>query len=238
MKDRSLIRLGAGFGFAGAILAVLVNLLHPRTTGTGDIATYDLIADSSIWAIDHYFVAVVVLALLGGYVALVRYLDGTPGEPWARLGFALAIAASAVGLLVAAVDGYALKTIVDRWVDAGRPSEGAVFEAVHAVHAIGTGLFNTFNGTVVGIVPVFGGIAVVRSGRFVGWIGLLGIVGGAIGLVIDLYGTLSELTPFLANVVFTAGALMITVWALVVNWTMFKAAGEPAQVVEPHAVRA
>ena len=234
MKDRSLIRTGAGLGLAGALLAVVVNLLHPRTTGTADTARFELIADSSLWKIDHYLVAVVVLMTLAGFVALGRYVEDTPGQPWARLAVAGGIAATAIGLLVAAIDGYALKAVIDRWADAGSPSEGPLLEAVHAVEAISTGVFNTFNGTVVGIIPVLGGLAVLRSGRFVGWIGALAILGGVIGLVVDLVGTLDELTPFLANVVFTAGALMVTVWAIVINWTMFKEASAPATVVEPH----
>lgn len=233
MKDRSLIRLGAGLGFTGALIAVVANLLHPRTTGSDETARFELIADSGVWDIVHYLVGVAVLFVLAGYVALARYVEDTPGSPWARLGLAGGIAAAAVGLLVAAIDGYALKAVVDRWAEAGRPAEGATLEAVHAVEAVSTGLFNVFNGTVVGAIPVLGGIAVMRSRRFVGWIGVLAIVGGVIGLGVDLYGTMAELTPFIANVVFTGGALMVTIWAIVVNWTMFNAVREPGQVVEP-----
>ena len=235
MKDRSMIRLGAMFGLAGAVLAVPANLLHPRTSETAATARYALIADSGIWDVIHYAAGAAILLFLASFVAINRYLDDTPGASWARFALVIGIVGVAAGVITTAVDGYAMKTVVDRWAAAGSPTSGPTFEAVKVLDALGSAFFYLFNGTLLGAAPILAGIATIRSGRFVGWVGGIAIFGGLIGVVVDLWGTLAEPTVFLGNVLFTAAALLVTVWAIVVNWTMFQATAEPAQVVEPGA---
>lgn len=237
MKNNSLIRIGAGFGLAGAALGVLVNLLHPRTPDEGALAQFELIADSSIWNLDHYGALLAIFFFVGGFFALERYTDDTPGFAWARLGLFSAVAGAAVGATLVAVDGYALKAMADHWDSLGRPTEGPAYEAMFVAREIGTGLFNVFTGTAIGFAPILGGIATLKSGRFNGWIGVFGIVGGIIGVGVDLYQVTAGLTVFSSNVAFTAAALIVTVWGVVVNWTMFQSVRASNEVTEPQTVR-
>ena len=238
MKSRSLVRIGAGFGLAGAVLGVVVNLVHPRSPELTALAQLNVAADSSIWNVVHYGILLAVFFFVGGYFALERYGEDTPGAAWARLGLFFAVGGAAVGAIYVAIDGYALKALADHWDAAGRPTDGPVFEAVNATRAIGIGLFNVFTGTMVGFAPILGGLATIKSGRFPGWLGAFGIVGGVIGVAVDLYQTTVGITEFSADIAFTAAALIVTFWGVVLNQTMFKAAGSPAEIVEPQAARA
>lgn len=235
MKNQSIIRLGAGFGLAGAALGVVVNLLHPRTPEAGALPQFEMIADSTYWDINHYAALLAIVFFVGGFFALERYADDTAGFAWARLALFAAVVGAAVGAVLIAVDGYALKALADHWADVGRPTEGPAYEAVNVAREFGIGLFNVFTGTAIGFAPILGGIATIKSGRFSGWIGAFGIVGGVIGVGVDLYQVTAGLTVFSSNVAFTAAALIVTVWGVVVNWTMFRYAREPATVVEPGA---
>ena len=238
MKDRPVIRLGAALGLVAAMLAVLANLLHPRTPVDSDSAWFSVIADSGLWNLVHLLVAIATLLVLAGLYALARRVQDTPGAAWASVALVMGIAGGAVALVHAAIDGFAFKVVAERWAEAGAPVEGAIYELVQTMDAVSGGLFNVFNGTLLGAVPLLGGIAVLRSGLFGGWVGVVGIAGGVIDMALAVYGSLgSELTPFLSNAVLTAGAMLVTIWAIVTNWSMFKEAGEPAQVVEPQAAR-
>ena len=238
MSDRSLVRIGAAFGLVGAALGVLANLLHPRTPEEGAIPQFELVADSGFWNLDHYVVLLAVLFIVGGYFALERYSEGTPAAAWARLGLFVAVAGAAVGAILVAVDGYALKALSDHWAEAGRPTEGPAFEAVNVAREVGIGLFNVFTGTAVGFAPILGGIATIKNGNFVPWLGAFGLVGGAIGIGVDIFQVTSGVTPFSSNVAFTAAALIVTIWAVVLNWSMFQASGRPVEVVEPRTAEA
>lgn len=237
MKSRSLIRIGSAFGLAGAALGTVVNLVHPRSTDLTALSQLDVAASSSIWNIVHYGILLAVFLFVGGYFALERFSEDTPGAAWARLGLFFAVGGAAVGAIYVAIDGYALKTLADHWDAAGRPTEGPVFEAVNVARVVGLGLFNVFTGTMVGFAPILGGVATIKSGRFPGWLGAFGIVGGVIGVAVDIYQATVEITEFSADIAFTAAALIVTFWGVVLNQTMFKAAGQAAEVVEPSAAR-
>lgn len=238
MRDGSLVRLGAAFGLVGAALGVLANLLHPRTPDEGAIAQFELVAESGFWNLDHYLVLLAVLFIVGGYFALERYSEGTPAAAWARLGLFVAVAGAAVGAILVAVEGYAFKALADHWAAAGRPTEGPAFESLNVARELGNGLFNVFTGIAVGFAPILGGIATIKNGSFVPWLGAFGLVGGAIGIGVDIFHVTSGATPFSSNVAFTAAALIVTIWAVVLNWSMFQFVGRRAEVVEPRGSEA
>ena len=236
MEDRSLIRVGAGFGLAGAAIAVVANILHPRTPVEADPVWFGVIADSEVWNFVHFLIGLATLFVLAGLVALARYVRDTPGAGWGTITLVLGIVGAAVALVHTGVDGFAFKHVAERWAALGRPDGGPAYELVQVMDAISGGLFNIFNGTLLGIVPVLGGVAGLRSGVFAGWVSIVAIIGGAIGVALDVYGTLGgELSPFASNAVLTAGALLATIWAIAINWTMFKDTGERATVPEPEA---
>ena len=214
MKDRPLIRLGAMLGLAGAAIAVVANLLHPRVTGTGPTARFEAIAASSSWNLIHYLGGLSIFLLLAGFIAFARYLEGRPGHEWARLGLAAAVVGVGVGVVLIAIDGLALKLAVDEWAAAGRPTSGDVFVGATIIEHISTGLFNVFNGVLIGAAPIAAGIATIRSRVFPVWMGALAVIGGLGGLTVDLVQSLGGAENFLGNVVFPLSALLVTLWAI------------------------
>ena len=236
MKDRELVRYGAAFGLAGAAIGIVANLLHPRTFATAETARFQLIADSGIWKLDHYLIGAAVLLSLAGLVAFASYMEGRPGHAWARFGFVTGVIGGAIGILVAAIDGWAIKTLADRWAEAGSLGDGAAFAALDATEQISTGLFTVFTGVLFGATALLVGIATYRSGVFPKWLGLMAIAGGVLGLGVDAFQSLDAPTPFTANVLVTIASLSLTLWFIGVNLILLRAtasetAAEPRSAV-------
>ncbi|WP_157033671.1 hypothetical protein [Belnapia moabensis] len=75
-----------------------------------------------------------------GLVALASTLEHGRAFAWGRVSAAGAVASIAVAAMLQAVDGVALKAMVDRWVAADGEARLAAYEAAFAVRQIEIGL--------------------------------------------------------------------------------------------------
>jgi hypothetical protein len=96
-----------------------------------------------MWVAAHLLqlggVAGVVLVI----VLLARAVDGTRGSAWARMTAVFGAAGLATAAVLQAVDGVALKAVVDLWSDAGE-DRSSLFAAALAVRQIEIGLDAVF----------------------------------------------------------------------------------------------
>ncbi len=98
------------------------------------------------YAADRHLVASHLLQLLGiammvaALVLLSRRMGDGPAAEWATLGMMGAVASLAVASVLQAVDGVALKGMVDRWAAAAEPGKAALFQAAFGVRQIESGL--------------------------------------------------------------------------------------------------
>ncbi|MPZ93161.1 MAG: DUF4386 family protein [Actinobacteria bacterium] len=103
-------------------------------------------------------------------------------------------ASIAVAAALQAVDGIALKTMVDRWAAAIGQEQRIAFEAALAVRQIEIGLASLVS-ILFGLTWSLYGMAVLRSSRYPGWLGAGGLAGG-LGTVIG--GIVQATTGFSA----------------------------------------
>jgi hypothetical protein len=157
-----------------------------------------------------------------GLVALAGTLEPGRAAAWGRFGTAGAVASVAVAAALQAVDGVALKVVVDRWAAAEGEARALAFEAAYAVRQIEIGLASLLS-LLSGLTLVAFGFALLPSARYPDWLGALGLLAGA-GL---LAGGVAQ-----AHAGFSGAAMMLSmlassvllVWAVIAGIFMWRAA--------------
>jgi hypothetical protein len=180
MLDRTR-RVGAQCAIAGAMLLLLGTFLHPISADPNDaLATFTEFAADRLWVLSHLIDLAGLALTMAALHFLARQLEarGVPG--WPRLAASGAIASLAVAAVLVAVDGIALKAMVDAWAAAPASQKEAAFQAAVAVRQIEMGLAATFT-LIFGVTVVIFGRALFELDDYPKWIGVLAIFGGAAG---------------------------------------------------------
>ena len=113
---RPLARLGAVAALTGAVLLVVTTLLHPLGSDPNHpAAAFAEYAVDSFWVWSHLGQFLAVAMLGAALVALASTLEPGPAAAWGRLGEVGAAVIIAAAAALQAVDGVALKVMVDRW---------------------------------------------------------------------------------------------------------------------------
>jgi hypothetical protein len=157
-------------------------LLHPADTDPNlPRAAFAEYAADSLWVWSHLgqFVGVAVLGV--ALVMLADTLSSGRARPWARIGLFGTAASVAVAAALQAVDGVALKVMVDRWAAATGEGRALAFEAALAVRQIEIGLASLFS-LLIGLTVMVFALAIIRSARYPSWLGPMGLLGG-LGLI-------------------------------------------------------
>src|SRR5215472_2422979 len=110
-----LARIGAVAAVSGAVTLFVATLLHPMTADPNDAAAaFAEYAAAPSWVASHLgqFVGIVLLGV--ALVALAATLEEGAPSAWARVGVVGVAASIAATAALQAVDGVALKVMVDR----------------------------------------------------------------------------------------------------------------------------
>lgn len=200
---------------AAALLLLVGNLLHPVDavpTATSRFA----FATAPSWVAIHLAGGAGVLLAAAGLVLLGR---ATPAGtlPVARVGGLAAMVGGAVMAVVfAALDGYGVAALADRWTAAVGSERAMVEGAAIALEAIDTGLAGLGTLLLLGVALLATG-AVVRATRPVAvWLGWAATGVGAAGTVTGALLLLAGPTPAAINGMLrpTAGAATLLFVAL------------------------
>lgn len=217
-----LARIGAVAAVIGAVTLFIATLLHPMEADPNDaVAAFTEYAADPFWVTSHLGQFVGVLLLGAGLVALAAVLD--PGAPlaWAqigRLGTTVSVAATAA---LQAVDGVALKVVVDRWAAAEGAERTRAFEAAFAVRQVEIGLAS-LTGLTFGLTITVFGVAMLLGRRFpawLGWVALAGGLGTVAGGIAQAYTGFSRLAMTLGMPA-SAVVLVWTVGTALVMWRL------------------
>lgn len=221
--QRSLARLGAVAALGGAVLLFVSTLLHPLGSDpNAPRAAFAEYAADSLWVWSHLgqFVGFVVLGM--ALVALAATFE--PGRPaaWARIGLAGTASLIAVAAALQAVDGLALKAMVDRWANATGEARVLAYESAFAVRQIEIGLASLLS-LVSGFTLTAFGVAILLSTRYPTWLGGLGLLGG---LGTAAAGAAQASTGFsdLAMTLSMLSGSVLLVWAIPAGVLMWRLA--------------
>jgi hypothetical protein len=135
-------RFLAALALLGAALLTVGTVLHPVPADPGSpAAAFAEYADVSrgMWVAAHLLQLGGVAGLVLVLVLLARAVDGTRGSAWARVSTVFGTAGLATAAVLQAVDGVALKAVVDLWSGAG-DDRSQLFGAALAVRQVEIGL--------------------------------------------------------------------------------------------------
>jgi hypothetical protein len=221
--QRALTRLGSVAALVGAVLLFGSTLLHPLGSDPSDAAAaFAEYALDSLWLWSHIGQFAGIAALVVALVALASTLDPGPSAAWSRIGLAGAAATLAVAAAVQAVDGVALKLMVDRWAASTGAAQVLAYEGAFAVRQIEIGLAS-FLSLVSGLTLTAFGLAMFLSRRYPGWLGALGLLGG-LGTVVA--GTAQASTGFsgLAMTLSMLASTVLLLWAILTGVLLWRSA--------------
>jgi hypothetical protein len=201
-----------------SLLGVLTLLggtaLHPMSADPNDAATaFAEYALDKYWLWSHLaqFIGVVLLTL--ALITFTLELDKGSSAPWGGICVALAIGLIAIAAALQAVDGIALKRIVDRWAAAAAEQKAAVFEAAFAVRQIEIGLA-AFLSLVTGLAIVAFGLALYLNPRGLQWFAWVAVANGMIFLALGVAQLTTAFSGF--SMIFSmAASLPFMIWVVV-----------------------
>ena len=221
--NQHLARLGSIAAVVGAILLFVSTLLHPLDSDPNDSpAAFAEYAADSLWVWSHLgqFVGVALLGM--ALVALATTFNPGRAAAWGRVGQAGAAAIIAVAAALQAVDGVALKVMVDRWAVATEETRVFIFEAAFAVRQIEIGLASLLS-LLSGFTLIIFGVSIVLSPHYPLWMGWIGLLGG-LGLVAT--GAAQASTGFsdLAMTLSMLASSVFLIWVILVGILMWRLA--------------
>ena len=180
----------------GALLLFIGTILHPSGADPNDaVAAFSEYAADQLWIASHLTQLLGVTLIVCALIQLSRLLSSGAARDLARVGAAGAIATLAAAASLQAVDGIALKNMVDAWAAAAEPDRTTLFYAAYGVRQIEVGLAS-ITSLLLGITLCVYGVAVISDHRFAKWLGWLPIIGGiptAIGGIVIAYTGFSGL---------------------------------------------
>ena len=164
---------------AGALLLTIGTWLHPMHADPNDpLAAFAEYAADTHWIASHLLQLLGVVCIVAALVLIAQRMTHGPAADWAALGMAGAIASLAGAAALQAVDGIALKVMVDSWAGADALMRPSLFHAAFGVRQVEIGLAG-ISSLMFGLTVVVYGIAFLVDGRAAKWIGALAIAGGA-----------------------------------------------------------
>jgi hypothetical protein len=226
MRGRGGGRIGATCAIAGSVLLFIGTYLHPREADPSEaVAAFIEYAADRLWIASHLTQLGGVALLVGALLCLAQQLESGSGTGWARLGAGGAIASLAVTTVLQAVDGIALKAMVDAWATAPAAQREPAFHAAFAVRQVEIGLVSVLS-LLLGLTFIVYGVALLADRTHPKWLGGLAIGGGMPTMVA---GVLTAHRGFsgLAMAVTMSASLLLLVWMCALGMFMWRRGGVP-----------
>lgn len=214
-------RLGSVSAIAGVVILMVTTMLHPLGADPGDpIAAFTEYAADHAWVATHLGQFLGIALMFVGLVALSDSLSEEPIAWLARLGVYVAAAALGATAVLQAVDGIALKVMVDNLAAASEEQKPSTFLAALAVRQIEVGMAS-FMALLFGTALALLSGAVAKSTAYPTWLGWLGLAAG-VGTVVG--GLLMAFTGFSMTAMNVALPfnLILVIWMVAIGFLLWQ----------------
>lgn len=224
MSETTLFKSGSVLAIVGAVLGLVANVLHPRTSETGAAAAAELIARSDIWVGDHVGILVAVLFATAGLLAVYRSLSGERAVAFARLGAGAALVGASLWSVLIGVDGIAAKRLADAWAAAPSADKAVALHTYDAVATAGSGIVAVAIAVLFGATFILYGLAVAYGEEYPRWLGWAAVVLGVAATLVGLDLAYRGPSQLVQNVIFPIVSILQTFWILVIGVLLWRRA--------------
>jgi hypothetical protein len=189
-SQHPLLRIGSIAFLAGVIIVIVSTTIHSSTEDPSNhpIVFAEYANDDSWIAVHIGQFAGGIMVFAGGFVALFRLLVQSGSgiaSILAWIGLAVAIPTASAIAVLQAVDGIALKMAVDSWVAAPPEEKAITFRVAEGIRFIEYGTNSIFR-ILQGTLAIIFGVAIAKSKILSKWIGVAGVVIGAVTIYAGL----------------------------------------------------
>ncbi len=209
----------------GALLLFIGTFVHPSGVDPNDaLAAFTEYADDQLWIASHLTQLIGVALIVGSLIYLSLILAGGSARALAWIGAAGAIASLATAAALQAVDGIALKMMVDVWADAAEPDKTTLFFSTYGVRQIEVGLASIMS-LLFGLTVCVYGVALIADKGFARWLGWLAIIGG---IPTATAGVVLAYTGFsgLAMSIIMPSSSLLLVWMIALGVSFWRRSAE------------
>jgi hypothetical protein len=221
--DSALLRLGAVAGIAGVVLQVVMDQMHPAQADPNDSrAAFTEYSTYGLWTTVHIgqFLGTFLIAL--GLLVLARALSRQRGLPGALavVGAVTAVLLTAVFAVQMAVDGVALRSAIQTWVNAAPgPQKVSAFQVADGLRGLEKGLSGFFHLN-NGFTLITLGLSIALGHLYARWLGWTAVLAGVAfitgGVVTAHVGFASDagvaLTPALLLLALFVVGICVSMW--------------------------
>ena len=226
MLYRSGSRIGATCAIAGSVLLFVGTYLHPQKADPNDpVAAFTEYAADHLWVSSHLMQLAGVALIVAALLFLAQQLESVDSRGLIRIAAGGAIASLAVATALQAVDGIALKRMVDAWAAAPAAQKEVAFHAAFAVRQVEIGLASMLS-LLFGLTVILYAVALLVDRTYPKWMGGLAIVGG---VPIAVAGVVMAYTGFsgLAMAINMPASSILLIWMFILGMFMWHRGGVP-----------
>lgn len=222
VENRSFLRLGAAAAVAGAVLALVGNLAHPRYTNTDDVERFRKIAHSGVLTTADLIVLVALACITVGLVAVAESLqEGASASGLARAARIAATVGGAIGLLQIGVETSGLIQSAKLFAGAPQSQQVPAFWATSAVDHANSAMFDMWTIVLLGAAPLLLGLAMWAGKRYPLWLAGAGVLGGTACLGSGVASLLlTDTDP--TTIPFLIGSVLVTVFVFAAGALLWK----------------
>jgi hypothetical protein len=208
----------------GSVTLFVATLLHPMSADPNDpLAAFAEYAADRLWVASHLgqFLGVVLIGV--ALLALGRSLTNGPRvEACVTIGAAGTIASVATAAVLQAVDGVALKVMVDRWAGSPTEQKDAVFWAAYGVRQVEVGVASLLT-LLLGLTISSYALALLSCAVYPRWLGYVGLLGASGLIAAGVVQAYSGFSPIAMNVSMPSSAVLL-LWLIAVGVVMWRRA--------------
>lgn len=217
---RSDLRIGAVCAVLGAVLLFVGTYLHPMQADPNDpLAAFVEYAADQNWVASHLTQLAGVALIVAALIVVSAQLESTGGAAVARIASGGAIASLAVAAALQAVDGIALKLMVDAWA-AETSEKNAPFQATFGVRQVEIGLAGVMS-LLFGATATLYGTAMWSRNLYPKWVAGLAVLGGAPTVLAGIIMAHSGFSS-LAMLVSIPSSSVLLVWMFAVGVLLWR----------------
>jgi hypothetical protein len=167
----------------GVLLLFIGTALHPMNADPSDaVAAFTEYAADQWWVASHLTQLAGIALMDAALLIMAEQIEAEKGKAWSYVLAGSAVAGLAVAAALQAVDGIALKTMVNAWAAASPAQKEMAYHAALAVRQIEVGLASMLC-LLFGLTACLYGVALFAIRIYPRWLSWLAVIAGAFTII-------------------------------------------------------